>query len=500
MGRNRKKEHIKEVEICIDTCAQLGGVSYECVQNLKNLYEKAGNFRKLTYVDTHQGYREKSNRTKPGVELGFNAPRSKYGTFIDNNKSWVKIVETKECSKFYRELTERIFPKMVIPFIHATEAAMKKIRKEAFKMAEEEEITHLSGHYLKTHKSVPIKIVPEGTGYNRKKVFADNIVRKAFYKVFKEEWQGILKRNPDIPNIDHVKSRDFLIDSIVTVQRIKAYTYLILDHMNEHQRLKHMGHIPAELGKHKYDGLHAMDKHLHFYGQLKLPYRKDGKLGHSACIQAVKYSEFWPWNLSGRLKRGRNSQDTFSEELKDLHHNCADRSFVDYVFRTMPNQPGYQNRLYIILTHDGPLMEEFIFCYTGVEQEKALECNENGKVIGTVTFDRMTSNKFYTEKGYNRKNIRKSHPPMALNAKEFSEFLTSEIARIQEKQELHSSKHVRAAILKLEESIEKLNNQTPHKSNKSPEKYMNRIRTQERKANEIKHSCFHGLSIETRRV
>src|SRR5262249_37298439 len=119
------------IEISVDACAELGGQVYAVIGALRDVYRLSG-LRNLTYVDTFQGVREKSDGTTPETLFAFGNPYSNFGRFLYHNQSWQRLVETMECKKFSYIHRHEILPSMTAPIIDAVEEVCGLVQKEVF--------------------------------------------------------------------------------------------------------------------------------------------------------------------------------------------------------------------------------------------------------------------------------------------------------------------------------------------------------------------------------
>ena len=68
-------------------------------------------------------------------------------------------------------------------------------------------------------------------------------------------------------------------------------------------------------------------------------------------MQAIRLTALWPWNIKEFL------HEQLCKDLKNIHCNAADKSYIDLVTDHFPEQDNAQYTLFVLLTKDNKLRE-----------------------------------------------------------------------------------------------------------------------------------------------
>jgi len=349
----------------VDKCAELGGQPYMVLESLKELYNTTNN-RKLYALDTQQGFHEKSDCTMPKfLPLVRRQPQS-YASFVQRNPEWTQVITTNSCKIFRTNLAQKIIPQIVEPLIKLSEDTSLEIQKEAFKLLQENNQQRLFGKTINKPEDIEIRIK---TQEGKTPIFADELLNKAADKAliyWKKEVDNIKSLNPRNNKKYH---KGFMAEMLKATQETKAFTYALTRTHHPH-RLTEMQQLPdlntrisnsINSRSVKPHDLHDLRNHSYLFSDTKMS-KSSETWEHSESIQALRMTNLWPWAL----------QDKLVEEARQLldssHKNTADHSYLELYTNNLPELTTPEDSLFIILTHDGPLINQFLASYTGIEE------------------------------------------------------------------------------------------------------------------------------------
>lgn len=367
------RKPIKEIYIAVDACAELGGQPYKVLEQLQKVYQITGR-RNLHFIDTEQGFHEKSNCTVPAFIPMLERQPNGYVSFLQKNPEWTKIVSTPICYKFREDLATKVIPKTVQPLMKLAEETSDKIRHEAFRIMQERKQSVIAGKKIHKPSDIDVKINIS----DNNPVFVGGLLNEAAHAVL-PFWKERVDEIPAL-NINDSKKhpKGFMADMIKASQEIKAFSYAFVSTYSPSQ-LKEIRNLPSideniSKGAITPKYLKKISELSHIFSDVEL--RNDDKWWEqSEVIQALRMTKLWPWTLKGNL----------SEDIRALinscHKNTADMSYLKLYSDIIPELSTPQNTLFIIITNDGPLISQFLEVSTGVSKNVIKEPSDmrNGK-------------------------------------------------------------------------------------------------------------------------
>jgi|GEM_PF-1954935 len=408
---------IENIFVAVDACAELGGMPFKVLESLQELYALNGR-RKLTVIDTEQGFHEKANGTTPQLFKATGAVASSYGRFIISHPEWTKIIPTKACTRFRQKLAHEVFPVMVTPLIRDVETIGQRMREEAFKIMQARGQSKLMGKQITKPSDIELQVeffVP-GNGGKSHYVFRNDVLSKAADAVM-PEWVRMMNNNPAYARKNKLKEeKGTLADMISAVQELKATAYTLCCEFKP-ELAKQMGKHPQGMPEGS-KTLPDLRDSAHLYDQLTLPDRED-LWSIPEFLQAARLTHLWPWAQKPILNTLNCNL------LNDIHKNTADASYLDLYANEMHKIADPANTLFVLVTHDAPLIQEFLECSTGIRHSKAvMKSTEKGK--GGVKHDVFTASNVHERLGLS--TDRTQYPKEApFTGKEFVEFAYKEV-------------------------------------------------------------------------
>lgn len=369
--RNRDEEKTirkptKEIYVAVDACAELGGQPYNVLESLQKVYKITGR-RNLHFIDTEQGFHEKSNCTVPEFLPMLERNPNGYVSFLQRNPDWTQIVPTPRCQKFREDLAKKIIPKIVHPLMEAADEASQKIRQEAFNLMQERGHFILDGKEINKAEDIDVKI---NISEKNNPVFVGELLNEAADKVI-PFWKGQVDKIPALNSNNSKKChKGFMADMIKASQEIKAFSYIFINAYQPNKLLE-IQNLPSvddmvNTGAITPNCLRKTSEQSHIFSDVNL--KNDDKWWEqSEVIQALRMTKLWPWALKGNL-----SEDT-KALINSCHKNTADMSYLNLYSDIIPTLGEPQNTLFMLITNDGPLIEQFLEVSTGVAKNLVKE-------------------------------------------------------------------------------------------------------------------------------
>lgn len=367
------------VEIHIDSCAQLGSSSIHAVQALKELYDAIGH-KKLVYIETEQGLREKTNRTNYTMWKTLKSDNTTYDTFLGLQDSTLEIHATAFCLSFEKRFSDYIFPQMVKPLLQEMDEMHRHVKQCAYKIIEKNDPEKLHAFSIRTPDDIPFKfsekmIEKNGKRFTKTALEPFHIREKdtreerhidalelALRKVHEKYWTPKTSRSRNADNtVFGDKSSEYgsffsLIHQHQLLGAIAAQLAFTLapDHM---EKAGYERSPLAHLGEKQFDS-RVIEKNAHLFPTFSILHPpisdiKDASLRQNIVMQSLKLTGFWPWIRKKEL--GQMHRDA----LQKAHHNCADHAILYYFTDILPEKSDAAHRHFIVVTHDAPLIQQF---------------------------------------------------------------------------------------------------------------------------------------------
>jgi hypothetical protein len=421
-------QKVKNIEISVDACAELGGQVYEVIHALRHIYQLSG-LRRLTYVDTYQGFREKSDGTTPDTLFAFGEPHTRYGRFVYNSRDWHAITNTHECQQFADTLGRKILPTMTAPIFDAVEEITREIQRRAFVLLQQSGRDRIGDKTIAAPEDIEIAIeigIPKSDKGTRRKI-VDPIVKQALDESM-GGWRAIVKADPLLSMDKKNANEQMLIALIAGTQECKAIAAALLYRHNP-EAAKRMQKMPDLISASAdMPSLATLRASAHQFAGLTFP--KDGSAWLQPEVQqAVRFTGLWPWSRKPFM------HETHHHTLRGAHRNTADRAAVSYFLNHLSAKPHAPDTLYMLVTHDGPLMDDFINFASGIEKraEKIKESRVKGagKLKRTVYYPMCPD-------AYEKRELRPPEPSTLpysamLTGAEFVKFVEREQERVKKK-------------------------------------------------------------------
>lgn len=372
-----RPEDVKNICISVDACAELGGQPYVVLDKLKKLYDITGT-RNLTYIDTQQGFHEKSNCTSPRFLSRMRTRQTTYGSFVDRNAAWCQIITTQRCQTFRNSLIETTLPRIVLPLVDAAEEMEREIRKHAFDIMKQRGQDNVGGKPVTSPEDVSIKLTCSDA---HNIVFDNSIISEAADRAL-PHWKQCIDKVDCLNSQNNKKyHKGFMAEVIYASHSLKAYAYALNREFSP-DAVTGLQNAP-EVTPEQYSSIDWLRNNAHQFAGITLPRDKEW-WSRSECIQALRLTDLWPWTLKGKL-----TEDT-KELLNAMHKNTADMAYLDLFANVMPERFPPQNTLFAVVTHDGPLITQMLECATGVhklnggEKDKALKQRGKQYCLSTI--------------------------------------------------------------------------------------------------------------------
>ena len=344
--RDKKDATIKTLYVTVDACADLGGKPYKVLEELKKLYAITHR-RKLRYIDSEQGFHEKSDCTIPPFIPFLERKLNNYAQFIQDNPNWTIIARTPLCKNFVSELSKNIIPTVVFPLLDAAERISTTIQHEAYKIMQQEGKEEIGGKRISAATDIPVIIEKN---YNQNYSLTDSILNRAADKAL-STWQNKMHYIKGYDGRNKAKGhKGFMLKMIKAMQELKACSCVLEEFSQHATKQEREYHLPK---------LSELSQNSHYFASRTLSKTIDF-WQHNESIQALRLTELWPWKLKNMLS------ETTANMLKQSHKNTADKSYLYLLSNILPEQSNTLQTLYILVTHDGPLIKQCLEVSTGI--------------------------------------------------------------------------------------------------------------------------------------
>lgn len=381
------------VEIHVDSCAQMGSASIHAVQALKQLYDAVGH-KKLVYIETEQGLREKTDRTNQTMWRTLGSANTIYNNFLELQNGALEIHPTAFCRAFEADFNEHVFPTMVEPVLEIMDEMHARVQKRAYKIIESNDPEKLKTYGIEKPEDIKLEFYDEVTRDGRetriksrlrgpeitiKKKHAEE-TRDALWMateaVHQDEWRPrILDRKEQKRGVfsEENAKRGSFVEMLRQHQQLGVIAaQLAFALAPEHMREAGYAQSPIDfLGAQQYDPKTIKENAQLFpaFSLLEPPLSNipDENLRHTITMQALRLSGFWPWS------RQQHMDDKHCDRLYKTHHNRADHAILHYFMDILPEKPDANKRALVVVTHDAPLIEEFAEFSTGYKQTQKKE-------------------------------------------------------------------------------------------------------------------------------
>jgi hypothetical protein len=233
-----------------------------------------------------------------------------------------------------------------------------------------------------------------------------------------------------------------LVELIAGMQEGKAIACSLLHFLNPDEA-RRMGQPPALIAQSKtIPSLATLRDSAHQFSHLLFP-KDNGIWRQPEVQQAIRYTNLWPW-----ARKSFMSED-MSDKLRSAHKNTADRAAVSYFINNLSHRSDAENTLYVLVTHDGPLISDFVKFITGVEKS---EIRVKGEGRKKQIFWNSVDKEQYEERGLAIPD-KLAHSAI-LTGKELVEFIHREQVRIQK--HCHTTHELTQAMERLTDAVDLL--------------------------------------------
>lgn len=355
-------------EIHIDTCAQLGTKTIAAVEALKKLYDVTG-MAELRYIETEQGLREKAHRSNACALNAISSDLALHAEFLKRNRDWVEIVPTRHCKAFERQLREKIIPSVTMPVVDAIEQVLPGIRQAV------RDNLRRTGERAPEKISLPFIPSKDRLGHNLGRKINDGLVSNAIDSQMKS-WQKIVKSNPILKYVPGAHRKGTLM-SLIRAQQESLAIAFELALMCEPETMKECGYTESPLGIDHDEPLNIgyIKDHAHEYPPLSLKEPPFSQLQRTEIMeQALRLTDLWPWHFKKALEN-----TAYGKWMRGAHHNRADYAALDYFFNHFAKKSDVDERAFLLITHDAPLIDDFDKFRDGVETKKDPHSEEKTK-------------------------------------------------------------------------------------------------------------------------
>ncbi|NBO18562.1 MAG: hypothetical protein EBV03_04915 [Proteobacteria bacterium] len=403
------RRRIENLYVAVDSCAELGGQPYAVLEKLKALYSITGK-RKLTVIDTEQGFHEKSNCTIPAYMPMLQSKPTRYAQFLQRNPEWTQVVTTPSCQRFRSDLAGLLLMH-AFPLMDAAERIVGCIRHEAWSLMKQRGQDTLDGKRIHRQSDIQVRVVGSEGG---NLVFANPLISEAADRAMADwrlEMEKIETLNPSVKKFH----KGFMAEMVRAMQDIKANSYAFTQQFDPTQ-LSQIQCLPTPPGGLRPD-LKWLSEHACLFSDTRLPYTRQW-WQRSESIQALRLSGLWPWALKSKLT------EEAKEALKDIHKNTADRSYLNLFANVMPGVSPPETTLLLVLTHDGPLISQMLECASGVRSATVKKQHRGG---GHHFEEVYEPSNIYNELGLTRRKPEEYPYQAAWVGSEFVEFAYKEV-------------------------------------------------------------------------
>ena len=410
------KKPPKEIYVTIDACAKLGGQPYAVLESLHDIYKITGRSN-LHYIDTEQGFHEKSNCTIPAfMNIQEN---NKYTKFLQKNPDWTTIVATEKCCEFREDLAQNIIPKTVQPLIELTEKASNIIQKKAFKLTQKRNLTHLDGKKIQKPEDIDIKISGKDSP-----VFVGELLNEAADLILTDFWNEEIDKVKALNSDKSKYDKGFMAKMIKAMQETKAFSYeLIKQHSpDKFEQIENISKIDSSVNSAftTYDDRKKISDKSHLFSDIQLPTNIAWWEQHEA-IQALRMTNLWPWSLKDNLSEKSKGN------LKKAHKNTADESYLKLYTDILPELSDPKNMRFLLLTNDAPLIKQFLEVSTGITKISKKEHHHQIKGQKSADIIEFKQSDIYDELGLTKREPQEYPHQLAIAGSEFVRFAYKEV-------------------------------------------------------------------------
>jgi len=178
-----------------------------------------------------------------------------------------------------------------------------------------------------------------------------------------DDWKAITGKNDILKQSSENNKKGTLINLIANTQESKAIAAALLFFKKPHEA-ERMGDIPALVTQaNTIPSLATLRDSAHLFDRLTFP-KSNGIWMQPEVQQAIRYTCLWPWS------RKKVMNQLQSERLSAAHHNTADRAALSYFLNILSQNDHARDTIYMLVTHDGPLIEDFIRFNTGIDKRR----------------------------------------------------------------------------------------------------------------------------------
>ncbi len=357
---------VRDVYVAIDACAELAGQPYTVLESLKKVYEITKK-RNLYVIDTEQGFHEKSDCTVPAFISALNKPNNSYIGFLQRNQEWTKIISTPKCTKFRKDLATQIIPDLILPIIKLSEDATIRIQQEAFRLLKESGHDTIDGKRISKPSDIEIKI--EENEITKNSAFTGELINKAANAVM-PFWKEKIDKIASLGEINKKSYKGFMAEMMKATQETKAFSYAFFKAYSPDQ-LPEINNLPniddaISLNSVTPKDLKKLSETSYIFSDTRL--RSDEKWWEkSEALQALRLTKLWPWSLK------QNLTENMKDKLNSCHKNTADMSYLKLYTDILPKLSPPEKTLFIIVTNDSPLINQFLETSTGLSKVFARE-------------------------------------------------------------------------------------------------------------------------------
>lgn len=408
------RKPIKEIYVAIDACAKLSGQPYAVLEALREVYKITGRSN-LHYIDTEQGFHEKSDCTIPAF-MNMLEP-NKYTNFLQRNPEWTRIVTTSKCSEFREDLATKIIPRTVQPLMELAEQTSHIIQKKAFRLMQERNETYLDGKEIKKPEDIDIKI---NISEKNNPVFVGELLNEAA-DISLPFWIQQIDKIGALNSNERKYHKGFMTSIIKAMQETKAFSYELIKNYSP-DKLALIENLPTIENSDplNQDYRKKISEKSHLFADIKLPTGVAWWEQHEA-IQALRMTRLWPWSLK------ENLSEESKGKLKQCHKNTADTSYLRLYTDILPKVSKPQNTLFILLTNDGPLIDQFLEASTGMAMTSKKEQYQNQKGQKSTETTEFKPSNVYNELGLTEREPREYPHQAAWAGLEFVRFAYKEV-------------------------------------------------------------------------
>ncbi len=441
-------EGSKIIELHIDTCAQLKSKTAAAAVALKKLYDATG-IAELRYVETQQGLREKTDRTDGYLLDTIKNDLSRHGKFLQDNREWVDVVSTSHCDKFMQMMHDSILPATTWKVMDSLEKIVPDIQRNAYKSLKREGRDVPASPELLTF---PFSHFVDSAGRKRGQRIDDRLLRNAVSPHVRA-WKDEVKTNPVLKGMRTAGHKGTLIGLMRATQEARAIAFELALRI-EPDVMKEYGYTQSPIGLdvHAPVDIARVKEQAHRYPPLSLRQPPFTELYHQEIIvQALRMTDLWPWQFKA------NATHEEDRLLSVAHFNRADNAVLEYFLNHFAHKPDAEDRVFLLVTHDGPLIREFQKLHDGVEMRKDLLGELQQVALGNGEYRRF---------GVDRSVLERMPFGEAITARGFVDFLEQQMERAKPYDNTAQSHE---AMAELKAAIKELKKSSAHDVKTHPE-------------------------------